>query len=145
MALGLGMKVARSGQDAQFALPCHLLKDRCCTVYADRPSPCRTYRCRLLRSLDAGENGLDDCLNIVSKAQSLVRDLQEVIPSDMTLPEARASAASPAIDDVGMLAKGKIRLHAFALSLYLEKYFRNENENSFLQTTRIDENIGSKP
>jgi Fe-S-cluster containining protein len=32
--------VQQSGQLAM-ALPCHRLSDRCCTVYADRPSGCR--------------------------------------------------------------------------------------------------------
>ena len=142
LALSLGMKVTQSVEDVRFSLPCHLLKDRCCTVYANRPSPCRNYKCRLLQTLEADESSLQQCLDKVSSARSLLSDLQDVLPQDMTLPEARASAASQPVEDVDKLGRAKIKLHAFALNVYLEKYFRNEYENSFLQTTSIDENNG---
>ena len=144
LALDLGMKVTQSERGVQFELPCHLLKDRCCTVYADRPSPCRNYRCRLLQSLDAGERSLEQCLDKVSNAQSLLGDLVDILPKGMTIPEARASVAfRPVEDDAGRIGKAKIKLRAFALSVYLEKYFRNDYENSFLQSTSINENNGS--
>jgi len=142
LALSLGMKVTRSGQDVRFSLPCHLLKDRCCTVYANRPSPCRNYKCRLLRSLQAGEKSLEECLDKVSTARSLLNDLEDVLPHGMTIPEARASAASQRVEDVGKLEKARIKLHAFALNVYLERYFRNEHENSFVQSSSIVENNG---
>jgi hypothetical protein len=96
----------------------------------------------LLQTLEADESSLQQCLDKVSSARSLLSDLQDVLPQDMTLPEARASAASQPVEDVDKLGRAKIKLHAFALNVYLEKYFRNEYENSFLQTTSIDENNG---
>ena len=143
LALGLGMKVTQSDQEAHFALPCHLLKDRCCSVYADRPSPCRDYKCRLLRSLEAGERGLNECLDKVSRARSLLSDLEAILPRGMTLPEARAAAASQATEnDTRMLENAKIKLQAFALNIYLEKYFRNDYENGFLESTSLDQGNG---
>lgn len=142
LALSLGMKATRSGENVRFSLPCHLLMDCCCTVYANRPSPCRNYKCRLLRSLDAGEGALQESLDKVSTARSLLRNLEEILPQGMTIPEARASAASLPVEDANRLEKATIKLHAFALNVYLEKYFRNEYENSFLQSTSINESNG---
>lgn len=143
MALGLGMKVTQSGQQASFALPCHLLKNRCCTVYADRPKSCRTYRCRLRQSLDAGASSIEACLDKVASARNLLRKLEDVLPQGTTLPQARASMGSnPATGTFEELEKSKIKLHAFALNVFLEKHFRNEYENSFLELISINENNG---
>ena len=143
LAFALGMKVTQSSQEAEFALPCHLLKDRCCSVYADRPSPCRNYKCRLLQSLDSGERSLEECLEKVSKARSLLSELEAVLPVGMTLPEARGVAASKAVkNDAGMPENAKIKLHAFALNVYLEKYFRNDYESSFLEISSLEEGGG---
>jgi Fe-S-cluster containining protein len=143
VAFSRGMNVSEAGAEARFALPCPMLKDRCCTIYAGRPRACRNYKCRLLMSLDAGENSLEECLDKVRNARSLVRKLQDILPRNVTLPEARASTASQPIGgDVGKIEKAEIKLHAFALSVYLEKYFRNDYENSFLQSTSVNENNG---
>jgi uncharacterized protein len=38
-----------------FTLPCPALVDKCCMVYAHRPTICPTYRCTLLRRFGRGE------------------------------------------------------------------------------------------
>ena len=41
--------------EKHFALPCHHLDGTACTIYADRFEICRSFRCRLLRAVDADE------------------------------------------------------------------------------------------
>jgi Fe-S-cluster containining protein len=38
-----------------FRLPCPRLEDRRCTVYAERPRTCATYRCAVLQAYGRGE------------------------------------------------------------------------------------------
>jgi hypothetical protein len=138
-ALSLGMRVTESGAKSCFQMPCHLLVDRKCTAYSARPSPCRNYKCQQLQSLEVGGRNLEDCLEKVRIARSLLHNLEELLPQGMTIPEARASAASTPIEGEGAnLDKAKIKLRVFALNVYLDKYFRNKNVGKYLRSTIAD-------
>ena len=57
--------------ETHFALPCPRLDGTACTIYADRFRVCRTFRCKLLRGVDAGEISLDRATALVAEAKRL--------------------------------------------------------------------------
>ena len=61
-------------------LPCSKLEARCCTVYADRPSGCRTFVCHLGRRLELGDATFTDALKIVREAQRRIEVLRAAMP-----------------------------------------------------------------
>ena len=144
LAFSLGMTVTETDGQVDFQLPCHLLKNGCCTVYSRRPSPCSGYRCQLLKSLEVGAIDLEEGLDKVRNAHALVRIVRDLLPQEMTLPEARtlARAASkesaPAANEA-KLTMGKIKLQVTALILYLDKHFRNKREGKLLSFEKINE------
>lgn len=73
----LGLAVISAASGPALALPCprHDLEAGC-TVYAERPSVCRAYRCRLLRRHLAGEVELDAALAVVARARRLNERLE---------------------------------------------------------------------
>jgi hypothetical protein len=50
-----------------FLQPCPAHDDTRCTIYARRPKACRSYRCLLLRDLEAGRIALDAALQVVAE------------------------------------------------------------------------------
>jgi hypothetical protein len=50
-----------------FQQPCAALGDGCCSIYHDRPSVCRWYRCLLLRRLEAGDVSHDDARELIDR------------------------------------------------------------------------------
>jgi Fe-S-cluster containining protein len=50
-----GLVFSTADDLTSFRQPCSAFGDGCCSVYADRPSGCRSYRCLLLRRFEAGE------------------------------------------------------------------------------------------
>ena len=61
-------------------LPCAALDDRSCTVYEDRPAPCRAYRCNLHIALDEGEVSLKEALEVVEGAHTRIRAVEAALP-----------------------------------------------------------------
>lgn len=56
--------------EARFEQPCHAFHERC-TIYDDRPTLCRSYRCSLLRQVDSGEVSDADARALVTTAIDL--------------------------------------------------------------------------
>ena len=52
-SMGYRVAVLEAEGEFGFALPCPALDGARCTTYATRPGTCRTYRCKLLRALEA--------------------------------------------------------------------------------------------
>jgi hypothetical protein len=90
-ALGLPT-VIQSGRPAM-PLPCLRLADRCCTVYADRPTGCRSYRCRLSHRLGAGEVTMVQALTAVHEAQARIAVLGRHWPEPGPLVQSATAAA----------------------------------------------------
>lgn len=68
---------------------CAALNGRCCTVYADRPAPCRAYRCQLHLALGEGEVSLKEALEVVEGAHAHIRAVEATLPA----PDADATRA----------------------------------------------------
>jgi uncharacterized protein len=70
-ALGLPVSLSRGKTPiARFPQPCSALcKDRSCRLYADRPSQCRTFECKLFKEAKAGRTTFDAALPVVKQAR----------------------------------------------------------------------------
>ncbi len=69
-----------------FLLRCPCLDGTRCGEYLERPGSCRTYRCKLLKRLDAGETTLEDALAKVATTKALCQ---------AAFPDGRAAGAPP--------------------------------------------------
>lgn len=80
------LNVDESANGARFRQPCIFFTGRCCSIYDRRFAVCRSFRCKLLRRLEAGEIGFEEADKAIEQAKRL---LAEVIARD---PAARRSA-----------------------------------------------------
>lgn len=83
-------------KDGTFRLPqpCRALERRSCTVYAERPAPCRSYACLLAKALEERELGLDEALAIVEGAHQRLARLRAalaMVGDTSPVPAVRAS------------------------------------------------------
>jgi hypothetical protein len=85
--------VTQSGRLAM-PLPCSKLEKRCCTVYAKRPSGCRTFVCHLGRRLELGDVGFEDALATVREAQRRIEVLRAAWPGAEPLVQRATSQAA---------------------------------------------------
>ncbi len=68
----LGLPTFAHPQGPGFTLPCPRHREGRCTVYDERPSPCRGYRCKLLRRYLAGEVTWEEGLRRIEQVKRLV-------------------------------------------------------------------------
>ena len=66
----------------RFALPCHYLDGRVCTVYQQwRPRICHNFRCTLLRRLAAGELSLEEAGAQIERTVALAERIWAQLPT----------------------------------------------------------------
>jgi uncharacterized protein len=73
----LGLPVLATDEGPAFSLPCPRHAEDRCTVYAERPSPCRGYQCKLLQRYLDGESTLEEGLARVRMARQLVARVRQ--------------------------------------------------------------------
>lgn len=73
----LGLAPKRIKGNWALPQPCPCLADTGCTVYADRPSVCRRYRCKLLKEFLNGRVDQDKVSITLKKVWGAVRNLKE--------------------------------------------------------------------
>ncbi|MGE4068592.1 MAG: YkgJ family cysteine cluster protein [Vicinamibacterales bacterium] len=129
---GLGVPVERSGPDAwQFPQPCAAHTDGRCGVYGERPDNCRTYRCTLLRRVEAGAIAPGDALATIRTARALAAECRAQAGGDGSWKSLQAAVARN-WDEAGRLrGSGAVRQDGAALSaavaalhVVLDQHFR---------------------
>ena len=122
-----------------FALPCPKLKNDCCTIYATRPRVCARYKCQLLQDLEAGAVALPEALDRVRTAKALFEQLKDAMPAGMTFQQTRRLALDATASPAGVDARTRmlVRLRSTALQLYLDKHFRNSDDNRLFELKAI--------
>lgn len=70
--LELGFDLEPLNGKRWFVQPCPMASCGSCTIYENRFAICRSYRCALLKSLDAGEIEFDDAVGKVATAKKLL-------------------------------------------------------------------------
>jgi uncharacterized protein len=112
----------------RFPLPCPLHLDNACSVYANRPPPCESFQCALLRKFEAGDVTIEESLAIVRTARSLIGQEPSAAAQFVTRRgvlagswDSRQNAAAPAD---GARPDEEFALRAAALEVFLKKHFR---------------------
>ena len=83
----VGLRVLTNEQG--FRQPCSALSERSCTVYTDRPTACRAYRCDLLNALESDEVSIKEAQQIVGQVRARLERTAAALPADTDPPEER--------------------------------------------------------
>jgi Fe-S-cluster containining protein len=76
----LGLDVDTDDADTELlALPCRGLRGTRCSVYAHRPSCCRTFECRLLQDAGRGTVAVDDALATIAGTKAQVQQVTALL------------------------------------------------------------------
>jgi hypothetical protein len=78
-----GLVLSTRGDVTSFRQPCSAFGSGCCSVYPDRPSVCRSYRCLLLRRHEAGEVSRDDALALIARTTHLRDRVRSGLADDL--------------------------------------------------------------
>jgi uncharacterized protein len=96
---------------------CSALRDRRCTLYAQRPEACRRYGCRLFSELAGGRVSQDEALAVVDRAHALLSTLERSLPPDT---DARPSSVLERARFAGLSEEGGLSPETRALRERLE-------------------------
>jgi Fe-S-cluster containining protein len=134
-----GLDLAEDDTGRFFAQPCPRFAGGCCTIYADRPTKCRTYRCKLRHRYDAGTVS-------AGEAKSLIRAIQAFDPANNIRPglavlaghqsgsikrllrDARQAVAGAENPTELRRRHGEVLMRAMVMTRALEKDFINDEE-----------------
>jgi len=122
--------------ESTFSQSCVALGPGGCGVYEDRPVVCSSYKCSLLRRVNAGELDRDDGLDVVDRIRVLVGRLDAVLPPGKSFwprTQELRDTGEPN-DDAGEEAR-----RIFAATLL------DLNVLDRILETEIDERLGSIP
>ena len=71
----LGLTIVETDDGPTFPQPCLCHRGDRCSVYAERPSACRDYRCKLLKGYEAGRLTWEESSQHVRQAKELIASL----------------------------------------------------------------------
>lgn len=77
--VALGFKIKRRKGHSFFPQPCTAFCESACKIYDQRPSQCRTFECRQLRWLLAGEITETDALESIGTARRWVAEVERLL------------------------------------------------------------------
>jgi len=125
-----GLQLLEQSKGTYFKLPCHHEKCGKCTIYETRFDICRSFRCRLLKSYQAGETTLEQANHHVKTALELLGAVVSDDPAAATYFERgpiRARLAEATSDETAEEKALRLRrlLNIIAFDDYLERWFRN--------------------
>jgi len=127
----VGTKIYSDNSANMLKLPCAAHKNGTCTVYANRPQICRTYKCELLKTFEREEISREAALRIINKVVSLKNEVNALALA--------ASINTQSKEEVTLLEKRWLRgpsvratkqsyandfLKFGALQIYLDRFFR---------------------
>lgn len=141
LAERLGLPVMDDEDGPVLAFPCTRLDGACCTVYADRPTGCRTFRCTLLRRLDANEVPLFHALELVESALVAARALEAELAGE-TVPSYRRRRARALIDRNEALPRAPARDRLNELDGILDQHFRKPHQNQTIPFDAVEGRSG---
>ena len=129
----LGLEFFVKGSKRKFSQPCACLDGMLCRIYAQRPERCRTFECRLLKRVMAGELMAEAALQSIAAAGKAVKLVRRLVcdlgETDETLPLSRRYArimAQPidfAGDEAIIERRSELMLAVDRLAKVLERDF----------------------
>jgi hypothetical protein len=129
----VGINIVSENDLTVFKLPCAALKNCACTVYANRPQRCRTYKCELLKRFERDDISQQSALEIIDKVKSLKKEMNALASA--------ASTTAQSGEEVILLMKrcqtdpnigtrkqdyAHVLLKFGELQIYLDRFFREE-------------------
>jgi uncharacterized protein len=128
-----GIKIVSDNDLTVFKLPCAALRNCACTVYANRPQRCRTYKCELLKRFERDDISQQSAVEIIDKVKSLKNQMN-------ALAFAASTTAQSGEEIILLLKKcqtdanigtrkqdyAHVLLKFGELQIYLDRFFREE-------------------
>jgi uncharacterized protein len=105
-------------------LPCPMLAGTRCTIYADRPNICRSFRCEVLKAAEQGTMPVQTAFTHVREARALLAQLRDVMPEGVSLPKARERWSLDAGKPLDRAAAAA-QLAFYAFNRYIDRHFRS--------------------
>jgi hypothetical protein len=126
-----GMDVFQEGGKNRFRMPCPAFEGACCKIYATRFATCRSFRCALLRRLEAGKMDMDQALHTVGKAKALLARIEARSPGSRPARARRTLAAEKLaqVQHSGDREAGHAYLELMALEKLLQTDFRDPKKD----------------
>lgn len=127
-----GIKIVAHDAERSFRQPCAAHDGRSCKVYADRPSICREFRCKLLVELESGtvdwRHALERIQQVFALKAAAREALQRIDPAlvGASLSELRKrwTGVDDAAESLALRQKyGPALICMVALAWYLEQHF----------------------
>ena len=75
----LGVTLKTRGTITRLPQPCSCLEGNLCRIYADRPTRCRTFECRLLQSAQAGETTEQLALKTIRAGRAAAEEVRRIL------------------------------------------------------------------
>src|SRR5688572_15683473 len=75
----LGVQLGRTKGNFQLKQPCPALCATGCTIYQERPSPCRLFECRLLKKAAQGAISRSEALKIILETRKKVGQIERLL------------------------------------------------------------------
>jgi uncharacterized protein len=122
-----GLEVDLEGEKLRFRQPCPYHRDGRCGVYSDRFAKCRSFRCALLRRLEAGETTLGEAEAIVAQAKTLLARVTALDPdsAEFRVRARQRATALPDDKDADAPSRRRLLVESLALDLFFDRKFRN--------------------
>jgi Fe-S-cluster containining protein len=139
-AASAGLTLSDADGKARFLQPCSRFAEMRCVAYEVRPSICRSYRCKLLKGVEAGEISGSQALARVAEARDLVARVGAELPPGDDLASARnawAKAHKAAGTNTGPVSNPGLTLALFMLNRFLDRHFRS-NHQRMMSTWEMD-------
>jgi len=130
-ARSLGLPVHRLGEQLIFRQPCPKFSGGICSIYAQRPEPCRGYRCKLRKEVDEDGVSATDAREKIETAKVLIAKVKE-LGAWRDTPDERATAwreledGLAASEGAECLRIAKTVLALAALDAFLDRWFRRD-------------------
>jgi hypothetical protein len=114
-----------------------MLEGTACTIYGQRPSGCRKYRCEVLKAAEAGTMGVAEAWVHVGKARELLAGLRAHLPAGASVYDAhkRWNAKLGGGTTVEP-SETAARLAYVAYCFYMDRYFRSRTTALLLRMSR---------
>jgi Fe-S-cluster containining protein len=119
----LGLSLSEENGKHYFDHPCRFSVAGCCTIYDERFTKCRTFRCKLLRGYQAGQISLKEAQEKVREAMRLRSEVEAEEPSAVLITERLRLRSQLCTSN----QRPQLLLKMMALDYYLDRHFRNKN------------------
>lgn len=130
----LGIRIQYKKRGNFFDQPCSAFKNKCCSIYQERPLRCRAFECQQLKRLAQGETTEEDTLKKIKEAQSKIAVIKKLLydlgptnpkkPLHQQYQQIIAEPIDPAVDKKVIEARAQLDEALSNLNEFLNQEFR---------------------